>query len=226
MVPDRRRHRKTAADQRMRSEEGSRSSKMYRRPCTEATLDTGRFQREEVSPLHTGPQCCEARNDGQPPWGIVSFKKRSERWPCGGRVKSKVDAGKVISRLTLLPTISTPLGCHWSPDSPGTATTDWNLLDSHTRKTIKTPALCSLQLLFNTGVSATYFQNGLHSLLTVLLPLLPFCLNNGYPQILWILRKKIWISCCQFAFFSSSFKFTLNWIFWQICNSSFQIRLK
>ena len=80
--------------------------------------------------------------------------------------------------------------------------------------------------LFNTGGRNIFFPNGLYSMLTVLLPLFPFCLNNGSPQILWILRRKLWILCCQFAFFASSFKFTHNWIFWQICNSSFQIRLK
>ena len=178
MVPDRRRHRKTAADQRMRSEEGSRSSKMYRRPCTEATLETERFQWEENSPRHTGPQCCEARNDAQPPWEIVSFKNRSERRPCSGRVKSKVVARKVISRrITLLPTI-----VH-SPGPPLVARLSWDthhwleLIGLSHAENYKN--LCSPWLFFNTGVSTTYFQNGLHSMLTVLLPLWPFCLNNG-----------------------------------------------
>ena len=38
-----------------------------------------------------------------------------------------------------------PLGLHWSPDSPGTLATDWNLLESRTRKTITSPLFHSLQ---------------------------------------------------------------------------------
>ena len=40
-----------------------------------------------------------------------------------------------------------PLGLHWSPDSPGTLATDWNLLESRTRKTITSPLFHSLQSL-------------------------------------------------------------------------------
>ena len=68
MVPDSRRPRSTAAVQRIRSEDGRRSSKMYRRPCTEATWDKKTEIKEVVEiPLHTDLQCCEALNDVQPP---------------------------------------------------------------------------------------------------------------------------------------------------------------
>ena len=164
---------------------------------------------------------------------LVSAKNLSERWPYRGRVKSKVDVRRVISGLLLHNFYFRPYPLPWVP--PMVTRLSWDschwleLIGLSHAENCKNFSFCSLQLLLIIlvcGGPIHIFQNGLHSMLTVLLPLLPFSLNNGSPQILWILRKKLWILCCQFAFFASSFKFTLNWIFWQICNSSFQIRLK